>query len=114
MYRNPKDQVRRQTKMSTTSRREFLISSAPLVAAPLLLPMMSSQLVAVTERELTDQTLAAFFARDQYQGDWRYCDKCFVMFFNGTESYGRCSAGGGHHPQGYQFFLPYGASLAET
>jgi hypothetical protein len=44
------------------------------------------------------------------QPDWRFCDKCFGMFFNGDpnpNTKGRCPAGGGHEAQGFAFVLPH-------
>ncbi len=37
------------------------------------------------------------------QGDWRYCTKCHVMFFDGYADKGTCPAGGKHHADGYHF-----------
>jgi hypothetical protein len=40
------------------------------------------------------------------QGDWRYCKKCKVLFFNGYPDKGVCARDGkGHEAAGYQFFL---------
>ena len=33
------------------------------------------------------------------QTNWRYCQKCHAMFFNGYQG-GRCPAGGSHMPRG--------------
>jgi hypothetical protein len=41
------------------------------------------------------------------QLDWRYCQKCRVMFFDGYPQKGNCAAGGGHEAQGYMFALPH-------
>ncbi|MER5352332.1 hypothetical protein ABT093_18630 [Kitasatospora sp. NPDC002551] len=41
------------------------------------------------------------------QNNWRFCQKCFVMFFWGYPSDGVCPAGGAHSAQGYNFILPY-------
>jgi hypothetical protein len=30
------------------------------------------------------------------QRDWRFCDKCFSMWFNGRPTNGACPAGGAH------------------
>ena len=40
------------------------------------------------------------------QRDWRFCQKCFVMFYDGGKV-GRCATGGVHAAQGYNFALPY-------
>jgi hypothetical protein len=91
--------------MSKTNRRDFLISTAPIAAAPLLLPLFSQQLIA---RPLGELLLSG--APFQNQEEWRYCDKCTVLFFNGGANKGRCQAGGGHEAQGNDFLLQYGNS----
>jgi hypothetical protein len=40
------------------------------------------------------------------QGDWRFCTKCSVLFFNGYPEKGVCAEDkGGHAAAGYNFFL---------
>ena len=85
--------------MSKTTRREFLISSGPLLAAPLIIPSLVS---------------AAFADNDFFQSQWRYCDKCAVLFFNGFPTKGTCPGGGPHNAYGYEFTLPHGNQLTET
>jgi len=41
------------------------------------------------------------------QTEWRFCGKCQVMFYNGYPAKGRCTAGGEHNAQGYEFVLPH-------
>ena len=41
------------------------------------------------------------------QPDWRFCNKCFAMFFAAFPSQGQCPAGGGHAAQGFNFVLPH-------
>ena len=41
------------------------------------------------------------------QDNWRLCDKCSAMFYNGYPNKGRCAAGGGHHAKGNNFLLTY-------
>lgn len=41
------------------------------------------------------------------QTQWRFCDKCHGMFYDGYADKGRCPAGGGHRAQGYDFVLPH-------
>jgi hypothetical protein len=41
------------------------------------------------------------------QDNWRYCEKCHVMFYDGYPDKGRCAAGGGHSAQGFMFVLSY-------
>ena len=47
------------------------------------------------------------------QTDWRYCDKCFALFWNGAASKGRCAAGGGHNAQGFAFNIAYKSAAAD-
>jgi hypothetical protein len=41
------------------------------------------------------------------QTDWRFCSKCFAMFYDGYPNKGRCAAGEGHLAQGFNFVLPH-------
>jgi hypothetical protein len=45
------------------------------------------------------------------QVEWRYCEKCHALFYNGFPTKGRCPGGiasiGGHTPQGFNFELSY-------
>ncbi|MCX5377811.1 hypothetical protein [Streptomyces sp. NBC_00091] len=41
------------------------------------------------------------------QRDWRFCRKCYGLFFWGYPTNGSCPAGGGHFAAGYDFVLPY-------
>jgi hypothetical protein len=80
--------------MSKTTRREFLIAGAPLLAAPLLLPMLNNPISAGTSREI--------------QSGWRFCTKCYALFYTGLASNpGRCVDGGSHAAAGYDFLIPY-------
>jgi hypothetical protein len=42
------------------------------------------------------------------QSEWRYCQKCHAMFYDGFGNKGRCQAGGAHVAQGLNFTLLYG------
>jgi hypothetical protein len=45
------------------------------------------------------------------QPGWRFCDKCFGMFFNDKPDFkGRCPAGDQHRAQGFPFVLPHDVS----
>jgi hypothetical protein len=52
------------------------------------------------------------------QSQWRFCQKCFAMFFDADPNHkGICDAGGGHQSQGFMFVLPHdvpGSSTAQT
>jgi hypothetical protein len=41
------------------------------------------------------------------QDQWRFCEKCRVMFWNGAADKGRCHTGGGHRAQGLNFRLDF-------
>jgi hypothetical protein len=47
------------------------------------------------------------FPTSKMQNNWRFCNKCHALFFDGYPEKGRCSAGGGHVAQGYNFKLFY-------
>ena len=44
---------------------------------------------------------------DSVQADWRFCQKCQSMFFDGYPTKGVCPAGGAHNAQGYNFVLAH-------
>ena len=46
------------------------------------------------------------------QPDWRFCQKCRSMFWDGTPDKGACATGGGHSAQGLMFILPF--NMPET
>jgi RNase P subunit RPR2 len=41
------------------------------------------------------------------QGNWRYCQNCHSMFYNGFSAAGVCVGGGGHVAAGFNFDLPH-------
>ena len=43
------------------------------------------------------------------QTEWRFCDRCRVMFWNQEANKGVCAAGGGHRAQGFIFKLDFSA-----
>jgi uncharacterized protein with PIN domain len=51
---------------------------------------------------------------DVAQSDWRFCDKCGVMFFEGFPSKGVCAAGGDHQAAGFNFVLPHDVPETST
>ncbi|MCA1709713.1 MAG: hypothetical protein LC808_43135 [Actinobacteria bacterium] len=49
------------------------------------------------------------------QERWRFCDKCYGMFYEPTNTNrGHCPAGGGHNAAGFKFELPYGEPETPT
>ena len=45
------------------------------------------------------------------QANWRFCQKCNAMFYDGYPDKGNCPAGGGHTAQGFNFNLPIQGAL---
>ena len=86
--------------MSKTDRRDFLKTGIIAAAAPLVIPGL----------------IGTAFAADNanHQSQWRYCDKCESLFYNGFPTKGSCPVGGGHNAQGYDFTLPHGNQLLEN
>ena len=85
--------------MQRIDRRNFLIKSGGALAAPLIIPALAGRVLADNEN---------------HQSQWRYCDKCEALFYNGFPTKGNCPAGGGHNAQGFDFGLPHGNQLLET
>ncbi len=62
--------------------------------------------------DMTVQTSAVSLAAlvppqvNTFQHTWRFCRKCYSLYFNGYAGYGVCPAGGGHDGQGWDFYLP--------
>lgn len=80
--------------MSITSRRQFLIASAPLIAAPLLQSAFADSIVSTSRSDL--------------QVGWRFCTRCFSLFWSGGGSdKAACPGGGIHTAAGYVFHIPY-------
>lgn len=41
------------------------------------------------------------------QDNWRHCNKCFGLWWNGAPTNGVCPAGGAHHAGGsWNFYVP--------
>jgi hypothetical protein len=47
------------------------------------------------------------FGGDVGQQNWRGCNKCSGLFYDGAAPKGVCPAGGGHFAQGFNFTLPF-------
>ena len=45
-----------------------------------------------------------------FQDNWRYCNNCHVLFYDGYPNKGVCPAGGGHVAIGDNFDIPYDPS----
>jgi hypothetical protein len=85
--------------MSKTDRRNFMKKGGAMLAAQLIIPGL----------------VASVFADDDISQDqWRFCDKCEGLFYNGFPTKGTCPAGEAHNAQGYNFDLPHGNNLVET
>ncbi|MER5276540.1 hypothetical protein ABT025_12380, partial [Streptomyces sp. NPDC002809] len=66
-------------------------------------------LVGVTVAAGTFATSAAAMpaGAQATQNNWRFCQKCFAMFYWGYPTDGVCPAGGSHSAQGFNFVLPF-------
>ena len=73
-----------------------------------VLRMGSGALAAATPAALLASVEPAS-AQTGSQGDWRYCQKCHSLFYNGFDTSGVCPAGGDHVAQGWNFLLTYDA-----
>ena len=49
---------------------------------------------------------------DKGQDQWRFCNKCDGLFYDGYSTKGVCPAGGGHVSQGFIFVLPFNTAAA--
>lgn len=45
------------------------------------------------------------------QINWRYCEKCQALFYNGFSKKGVCAGGGSHSAQGFNFALPHDTNV---
>ncbi len=52
-------------------------------------------------------------AQPSVQYNWRFCSKCFAMFYNASTQ-GRCPSGGAHVAQGFNFGLNYAATASSS
>ena len=54
------------------------------------------------------------WAQEPRQNNWRFCQKCQVMFFDGYPTKGTCAAGGAHEAAGYNFNLTHDVTESGT
>src|SRR5215813_6824675 len=85
---------------SYSRRRTLLLAQGALVAAAPAAGVLG--FISEAAAQTGDQT------------DWRFCNKCMSMFWNGNPNKGRCPAGGGHVAQGFIFNLHYDSNKAPT
>lgn len=62
------------------------------------------------EREPVRDYKLTYNSRGPGQRDWRFCNKCNSLFWNGYPKKGVCPGGGGHFAQGYNFTLRFDAA----
>ena len=86
------------SEMSYRSRRHFLKGGASLWIVGVL---------SVTTRPRAALAAGIPAGGDKGQGDWRFCNKCSGLFYDGYNEKGRCPAGGSHVAQGFDFILPF-------
>jgi len=66
------------------TRRDFLSSSLSFTAAGLILPTVLAAGVSA------NPSISLADAKDyEKQGEWRFCGKCFMLFWNGNPDKGR-------------------------
>lgn len=86
-------------RSSDQSRRQFLKANSSLF----VLSVFAA--VARPRRAVADPIPAR---GDVGQRDWRFCNKCDGLFYNGSSGKGVCPGGpGGHVAQGFNFELPF-------
>src|SRR5262249_4046544 len=76
--------------------------------------MLGQSAFAATTSTVLLNLITPAYAQTGDQPDWRFCSKCYGMFYNGTPDKGHCSTGGGHVPQGFLFQLHYDSNQAGT
>ena len=88
------------------SRREFLKFNSSLV-------VLSAFVVTAGSRRAFADPIPV--GGDVGQHDWRFCNKCNGLFYNGYADKGVCPGGGSHVAQGFSFVLPFNtAPKADT
>jgi hypothetical protein len=63
----------------------------------------------LTERDIQGlrRTYGNRKMRTKNQYSWRFCDRCFSLFYDGYANKGTCPTGGGHTASGLNYFIPY-------
>jgi hypothetical protein len=64
--------------------------------------------------DMSNSYVLTYDSRGPGQPDWRFCNKCEALFFDGYPQKGVCAAGGGHVAAGYNFTLRYDARAEGT
>jgi hypothetical protein len=96
-HAQPPDQPR-DTALS--SRRAFLGRAAGVSAGVI-------GLAAAATMAGTGAAAAAPAGAQADQTNWRFCQKCYSMFYWGHPTDGVCPSGGAHSAQGYNFVLSH-------
>ncbi|MEU7986925.1 hypothetical protein AB0B56_18875 [Streptosporangium canum] len=91
--------------IETSGRRAFL-SRTLGVTAGLVGAAVTAGAYAVPASAQKSRLLAA-------QDNWRFCQKCFGMFY-WDQTGGRCPVGSGHVPYGFNFVLPHSVPPTST
>ncbi|MFI6100763.1 hypothetical protein ACIA8G_34875 [Lentzea sp. NPDC051213] len=86
-----------------SNRRAFLTNTIRLTAGVAGLTVAGSALTAQADVTIQGN-----------QGNWRFCTKCYGLFFYGYPTDGVCPAGGAHGMAGYNFILPHDVSETST
>lgn len=91
------------SKSSYQSRRHFLKANTSLVV------LSVSAAIGFPRIPLADPIPRA---GDVGQQDWRFCNKCDGLFYDGFPDKGVCPGGGSHVAQGFNFELPFNTQPA--
>lgn len=86
------------SRSSCQSRRQFLRANSSLL-------VLSVFTAVARPRILFADPIPA--KGDVGQQDWRFCNKCDGLFYDGYSEKGVCPGGGSHFAQGFNFELPF-------
>ncbi|MGW1075060.1 hypothetical protein [Streptomyces sp. NPDC002537] len=87
-----------------TDRRLFLTKAFGVTAGLVAVVAAAEVPAAAADRA---RPTPAKPARVNGQNNWRFCVKCYVMFYYGYPDNGHCAAGADHSMAGYDFDIPH-------
>ncbi len=80
--------------MPKINRRDFLLSSAPLITVPALLSALPHR--TTRKSEVPDGLTTSRPFEALVQSSWRWCSQCYVLYYDGYAKKGVCPGGDGH------------------
>lgn len=104
MLTDLKEQLTRESDHSTwlEERKQKFIAGLALVIGDMTFPVtghVAAGLNFLLPHDVPESTWA--------QQNWRYCQKCHMLFFDGYPDKGVCPGGGGHFAAGFNFVVPH-------